>query len=65
MRQYTYMSASKAIKEAGLASTVVAADISNKSRDMLERTYYSNKQFFDVIIAGCVSIKEKNNEYNI
>lgn len=54
------MSASKTIKEAGLSSTLEASVIANKTTRMIEWNYHNNRQFFDVIVAGCVVIKGKD-----
>lgn len=53
------MTPSKAVKEAGLKSMIEASEIANKPRRTLERNFYSNKQYFDVIIAGCVVVKNR------
>lgn len=53
------MTASIEAKKAGLNSLSEAAIIANKARRTLERNYYTNKQYFDVIIAGCVVVKNR------
>ena len=49
------MTPSQAAKAAGLNSLDEAAKISNRSTRTLSNWFKSNRQFFDIIIAGCAA----------
>lgn len=57
--------AANAAKRAGLRSLAEAESICNKSRRTLENWFKNNRQSFDVMILGCVLVKNRkrlNNE---
>ena len=56
--QKNEMTPSQQAKAAGLKNLVQAAEISNKPRRTLENYHKTNPQFFKVVIAGCVSVKQ-------
>ena len=51
------MTPAKAARDAGLKSLAEAVEISHKPRRTLEDCFYKNRKHFDVIIAGCVAVK--------
>lgn len=56
------MTASKSAKEAGLPSLKFVYMQANIEKSKLNRWYHSNRQLFDVVVAGVKSLKDKVEE---
>lgn len=56
------MTASKSAKDAGLPSLKFVYMQANIEKSKLNRWYHSNRQLFDVVVAGVKSLQEQKNE---